>query len=294
MSASVRLTGRGVASSRRRDEILRDAHLRASRAFSAVSEIYDAETELNAVVAMVRAQTLACLSDRFRAGDSVIELGCGTGVEAVSLARLGINVVATDIAPGMVAATTERIARERQGDRVRVHLLAASAVDTLLGDYRPLSFAGAYSSFGPLNCDPDLGAVARGLARLVRPGGRVMISAINRYHAGEFAWYAMHGDFARATRRWSGYSIGTVSPTLPDRVPTFYRTPRAFTAAFIPWFRVLDCRALLLFLPPPYLAHLIVRYPRLARVAGQLDKVLAPVPLLRGLGDHFWLELERL
>jgi hypothetical protein len=120
-----------------------------------------------------------------------------------------------------------------------------------------------------------------------------MISAINRFHPFELAWYALHGDLTRATRRWSGYSEGTVSPTLPNRVPTYYHTPRALARAFAPSFRVVDCRALLLLLPPPYLAHLLRRFPRVFGMAARLEPRLAGWPLLRALGDHVWLELER-
>lgn len=271
----------------------RSVHERTSAAFSAVSGLYDAETESNPIVAWVRAQTVPRMTTWFQPGDRVLELGCGTGVEALSLARAGLHVVATDIAPGMIAQTQARVQNAGMTGRVEVRQLAAASIGELLTDHAPGSFAGAYSSFGPLNCEPDLPAVADGLAPLIRPGGRIMISAINRIHPFEFAWYAAHGDLARATRRWSGYSAGTVSPALPDRVSTFYYTPNAFARAFRPHFRVINCRALLLLLPPPYLAHLMKRAPRLFRVAASLEVLLADWPLLRALGDHFWLELER-
>jgi hypothetical protein len=144
-----------------------------------------------------------------------------------------------------------------------------------------------------LNCEPELGKVAEGLHQLIHPGGRVIISVINRFHPFEFAWYAFHGDLRRAVRRWGGYAEGTVSPTLPDRVPTYYYTPRAFARRFEPGFRVISRRALLLFLPPPYLAHLSDRHLAYGRVAAGLDRGLASKPILRGLGDHFLIELER-
>ncbi|HWE62839.1 MAG TPA: SAM-dependent methyltransferase, partial [Chloroflexota bacterium] len=171
--------------------------------------------------------------------------------------------------------------------------LPASALSALLDQYAAGSFAGAYSSFGPLNCEPELEDVAAALHSLIRPGGRVVISAINRFHPFEFLWYAAHGDLGRAVRRWGGYAEGTVSPTLPDRVPTYYYTPRAFARRFQPYFQLVRCRALLLFLPPPYLEHLTRRFPRLFQLAARLDRQVASWPLLRALGDHFYIELER-
>jgi hypothetical protein len=127
----------------------------------------------------------------------------------------------------------------------------------------------------------------------MRPGGTVVVSVINRFHPFEFAWYALHGDGARATRRWGGYAEGTVSPALPHRVPTYYYTPHAFARPFAPYFRLTHCRALLLVLPPPYLAHLVRRFPRTFHVAGAVEERVAAWPVLRAAGDHFYLELVR-
>ncbi len=270
-----------------------DAHARASNAFSAVAPIYNGETETNSSVIHVRRLMLRRLIRRWQPGEQVLEIGCGTGVEAVALAKAGIRVAAIDVAPGMLAQTAARCAAAGVSERVDLHRLAAADLRNLLTDYAPGSFAGAYSSFGPLNCEPELGKVTEGLHQLVRPGGRVMISAINRFHPFEFAWYALHGDLKRATRRWSGYAEGTVSPTLPDRVSTYYYTPRDFARRFEPGFRLVSQRALLLFLPPPYLAHLSDRHPGYRRFADGLDRGLADKPILRGLGDHFLIELER-
>jgi len=271
-----------------------DAHARAADAFSAVSSFYDGETEANPMVRLVRRATLRRLRTLFRPGDLVLEMGCGTGVEAVAVARAGIRVVVTDVAPGMLEATAARVADAGLADRVTLHQVAASELRTLLDRYPPGSFAGAYSSFGPLNCEPDLAKTAAALHKLVRPGGRLVLSVINRYHPFEKAWYALHGDPRRAIRRWSGYAEGTVSPTLPHRVPTYYYTQRAFAQHFAPQFRLRQCRALLLFMPPPYLAHLVDRFPRLFRLAGGVEARVAHWPLLRALGDHFYLELERI
>jgi SAM-dependent methyltransferase len=275
------------------EAIAEQAHTRAAAAFSAVSAIYDAETEPNPMVAWVREQTANRLRAAFAPGDLVLELGCGTGVEAIALARAGIRVLATDVAPGMLARTRAKVRAAGLQERVQVRLLPAASVGEVLDDFAPGAFAGAYSSFGALNCEPDLGAVAAGLAPLIRPGGRVHISAINRFHPFEALWYAAHGDLRRATRRWGGHAEGTVSPALPHRVPTFYHTPHAFARHFTPHFRVRQCRALLLFLPPPYLAHLADRYPRFFHLATRCESRVAPWPGLRALGDHFWLELER-
>ncbi|MGH2410533.1 MAG: class I SAM-dependent DNA methyltransferase, partial [Chloroflexota bacterium] len=162
-------------------------------AFSAVAPRYDQETETNPAVAYVRRLLLRRFAGLWSPDDWVLEIGCGTGVEAVALANWGVRVTAIDIAPGMLARAEARCRDQEVRDRVTLHQLGAADLASLLSLYGFGAFAGAYSSFGPLNCEPDLEAVAEGLAALIRPGGRVLISAINRYHPFEFAWYAVHG-----------------------------------------------------------------------------------------------------
>ncbi|HTY80022.1 MAG TPA: HemK2/MTQ2 family protein methyltransferase [Candidatus Bathyarchaeia archaeon] len=55
-------------------------------------------------------------------GETVLEIGCGTGLAAVLAARAGAHVVATDIRPEAVACTRDNAADNGVSDRVDVRL----------------------------------------------------------------------------------------------------------------------------------------------------------------------------
>jgi ribosomal protein L11 methyltransferase len=62
---------------------------------------------------------LAALADVVRAGDRVLDLGCGSGVLAVAAARLGAGAVtAVDLDPEAVTATRDNAERNGVADRV--------------------------------------------------------------------------------------------------------------------------------------------------------------------------------
>src|SRR6478672_2758552 len=82
----------------------------SAEAFSRAAPLYESDEELNPLARWTRRRSLATLDAAFQPGDRVIEIGCGPGVEAIHLARRGVTVVATDVAPGMIAVLSTTIA----------------------------------------------------------------------------------------------------------------------------------------------------------------------------------------
>jgi 2-polyprenyl-6-hydroxyphenyl methylase/3-demethylubiquinone-9 3-methyltransferase len=116
----------------------------------------------------------AFIAERARLqGARVIDVGCGGGLLAESLARAGAHVTAIDLAPGMI-------------DVAKLHA-AASGLDI---DYRLESIeavaARASNAFDIVTCMemlehlPDPGAMIRQQAMLLKPGGKLFLSTIQR------------------------------------------------------------------------------------------------------------------
>jgi SAM-dependent methyltransferase len=254
---------------------------------------YDREVNANPAMRHMRRISLDALDAAFQPGQRVLEIGCGTGQEAVHLAQRGVHVLATDLSPEMVARTAKRAAQAGVQGCLQARALAAGSLSELIEEWGRASFDGAYSSFGPLNGEPDLRAVSTPLAALVRPGGALVISVMNRFYPLETLWYLLQGHPRQAVRRWTGKAKSGVSPTLPDLVPTWYYTPRTFAQSFAPWFCRTTCRALPLLLPPPPLAHLWARAPSFLSSMNKWEERLAGRRLFCGLGDHFLMGLHR-
>jgi SAM-dependent methyltransferase len=274
------------------------AHLASAQAFSLYAPSYDAEQASNKVAQWSRARNLRILEQAFPPGSRLLELGCGTGVEAIHLARRGRSVVATDAAPAMIETLegklqSGRIPSEAAG-RISTRVMPAADAYQLVREFGEASFDGAYSSFGPLNCEPDLGPVLEALAALVAPGGRVVLSLIGRYCAWETAWYLAHGKPNLAFRRWKGRGHATVKAEWQEvLVPIYYWSLREIDALVAPYFRVASRRALPWLLPPQYLDGLTRRGPRLFSAVARIDRRLAGFWPFYWIGDHFVVELVR-
>jgi SAM-dependent methyltransferase len=261
--------------------------LDTQRAFDSVAADYDGPRGNNALIQRMRETTWRALAARFPAGARLLDLGCGTGIDAVHLAGEGYQVVATDWSPRMVERARDRAAAAGLSARVTALHVGLQELDTLVAE----TFDGIYSNFGPLNCAPDLAAVSRACANLLKPGGALVFSVIGRICPWEFANYVLRGRWARATVRGSR---GMVPVNLNRQtVWAAYYTPREFYRAFAGEFMLARYRALSLFLPPPYLVGLVERAPRLGTTLGWLDDRLGAIPLLRDMGDHFLIEMQK-
>lgn len=269
-------------------------YVQVSRAFDQAARNYDALYQTNPIMAWMRAESLATLQDTFAPGSRLLEIGCGTGDEALALGRAGYRIVATDISPAMVEAARTK-ARAGDAHEVTWLTLPAGRLADLAGDYGPGSFDGAYASFGALNCEPDLAPVAAALERLLRPGAVLVCSVMNRWCTWEIGWGLFHLRPGRAFRRLGRGSIdaGLASSEGRLSVPTRYYSPRGFARLFEPHFRARQVRGLPVFLPPPYLAHLFDRHPALFGRLGGIEHLLAHRYPFRCLGDHTLLVMVR-
>lgn len=265
------------------------AQLRATQhAFDSVAPDYDGPRGNNALIQAMRTEMWRWLDATFHSPSRLIDLGCGTGLDAVRMAQRGHFVTATDWSPLMVERTRERAAQQAVSARVQAIAVGGQDLQLLDGDG---AYEGVYSNLGPLNCVPDLFEVSRQCARLLRPGGRVVFTVVGRICPWEIGHYLLHGKWSRATVR---FARGVV-PVQMNRqtIWTRYYGPREFYRAFRAEFRLDRYRGLCLFAPPPYLKWVRDRYPRWYRALWRLDRHTAGWPLMRAMGDHFLIVMTR-
>jgi ubiquinone/menaquinone biosynthesis C-methylase UbiE len=257
-------------------------------AFDSVAADYDGPRGNNDLIQRMRSEMWRWLDRVFSPGDRLIDLGCGTGLDAVRLASLGYQVTATDWSPQMVQRTSDRAQSQNVANRVCAVNVGAHELQRLA---ETGSYNGAYSNLGPLNCVPDLADVSQECARLLKPGGALVFTVIGRLCPWELAHYVRLGRFARARIRFARnvVPVGMNNHTIWTR----YYTPREFYRAFRSHFTLEQYRGVCVFAPPPYLTWLQERYPRVHERLWHIDRRIAGWPVLREFGDHFLIVMRR-
>ncbi len=254
----------------------------AALAFDSIAAGFDARFTPWKSVAAQRRAVREALTETFPVGASLIEIGGGTGEDALWLAERGRIVLMTDPAPAMVAAAAAKFgARPGLGTQI----VAAENLEGL-ATRREVGtdslFDGAWSNFAGLNCVDDLGSFARGLARLVRPGAPVLLVLFGTCSPGEMIVEALRGRPGNMFRR---FARGAVPARLSGHAFTVrYHRAAALHRAMRPWFEPAGKKGIGVFVPPSAAEPWISRHPRLLDTLERLDRYFAGA--LAPLGDH--------
>lgn len=243
----------------------------SAAAFDLAAPGYDSGFGRNAAGRVFRYAFQECLLKRFRPGARLLDLGCGTGEDAVFLASAGYSVVGIDSSPRMIEAA--RAKAERAG-------LASAALrfEVARAEDAAGRFDGAYSNFGALNCC-DLGAVGCALAGALSPGSPVVISVM----AEESLPRWVRGLWKGGSKTSRGAGVRRVAGVA---VPIATPSPGDVRSALGPEFDWQRGFALGVLLPGPEFGNWPSRHPQLFGWLAIAERGIRGWPLLRNWGDH--------
>jgi len=237
----------------------------ASGCFDLLAGDYDRTWTNSAAGRLQRDAVWRQIARLFRAGDHVLDLGCGTGEDAEHLIRHGVRVRAMDASPEMVRLARNRGVNAEVGTIEKIHDLEGA-------------FDGVFSNFGALNCVEDLALLRSPLARLVTSGGHLALCLMGRFCLMESLHFLRQRRFRKASRRWLGR---TCIEKLGMHV--FYPTAREMERAMAPEFRFVRRTGIGLAVPPSCISGLSAAS---LTVRNRIDERVAHWPLLRAMADH--------
>ena len=264
----------------------------AVRAFDAVARSFDSRFGSWESVAAQRRAVRRELLAVFPEGSSLLELGGGTGEDALFLAERGRRVTLTDGSPEMVARAREKVRAARLEGKVSTAQVALEDLSRFVEDHLRAGrapFDGCFSNFASLNCVEHHGALAQSLARVLSPGAHVLLVLFGPFSPGEILVLSARGNLHGALRR---FRRGPVPARISGHDFTvWYPRPSDLARSFSPGFVLSRTRGIGIAVPPSSAEPWVSRLPRLVHFLERLDRHLtAPLALL---GDHVLLDFVR-
>jgi ubiquinone/menaquinone biosynthesis C-methylase UbiE len=199
------------------------------------------------------------IADRvFSEGMHVLDLGCGTGDDAIHFAQRGIKISAIDISPAMIAQL-----KLKCGGLVQCE-------EKDMREYSPagVRFDGVFSNFGALNCVPDLDWMKR---LPLSAGAHLVLTTMGPFYPIESAMFLLQGRPRLAFRRFGNPAEAVVEGV---RFNVYFHTLRSIRRQLGPEFALKDVRGIRSLMPLP-------------AVLRPLDRWLSSFQLMAPWSDHF-------
>lgn len=252
--------------------------------YDKLSKNFD-QFESNDYLIPVRKESLKTLISTFRQGKIVIDIGCGTGTEAIALAKKGVSVVGIDPAKGMIEQARKK-AKQANLKNVQFHVLHARdlyKLPELCGIHK---FQGAYSSLGSLNHEQYLGPINEAFKELLEPKSPVVISVMSRYCACEMAYFLFKAPGLLFRRKGPFTTVPIGGEECWIRMYSKKDMKRSFKQ-----FKLQKIKALGLFVPPMHLGKHLEG--DMLQDFADMDRKWCGVWPLRRLGDYTLYKFEK-
>ncbi len=259
-------------------------------AFDSASEEYDYTISHNYINSWIRKRSISELCRIAKTSDVLLEIGCGTGSEAIQISEQVRGIVATDISEKMLDLLKKKIKAKRLDRKIlaaRVRASEISAVKELLPERRVRV---AYSFNGALNCEPDILEVPGQLSKVVQEDGYFLCSIRNTLSLSEALSHSLVLQFDKMATRKNQPTMVSVGGM---DIPSCYYSPTRFAHLFHPHFRVRKMIGLPAFLPPAYLSDYYLRTGKARLILEKLEFVLGGRFPFNRLGDQTLFVFQR-
>lgn len=254
-------------------------HRSVREAFDAVAERFDESFE-NPITRRLRGRLYELIAELCPVGARVLDINCGTGIDAIMLSRRGYKVTGADLSPGMIARAKEKAVKE-DSSTVRFHVAPFSELTRVFREPFDLIF----SNFGGLNCVADLPSVADQVTPLLAPGGvfiAVVMPPLSLWETAA-ALIRIRPGSAFPRLRKNVLATGFSGKTFA----VFYHSIKRLKRAFAPNCSLERMFGLSVISPPPHANTFSRRFSRLSVFLEATELRIASWPLVRSLGDHY-------
>ncbi len=261
---------------------------RVNKAFSDQSDNFDHITTNNPLEVHYREFSRTKVLRWMKPGEQLLELNCGTGLDAVFFAQHGLRVLATDNSDGMLKQSQKKINELKLEDKIQVLKCSFNDLSPLPNN---LKYNHVFSNFGGLNCSQDLSIVICELDNRLQKGNMIHWIMIAPYCPWE--WLSvLKGRFSYAFRRLK--KNGLVSKIDGNIFHTYYYSSNYIKKHFGEKYQVVKLHSMGCLLPPTYKEQFPKKWPQLFAILKAIESRISSFWPFNQFGDLFLISLQKI
>ncbi|GAB5528396.1 MAG: hypothetical protein Roseis3KO_01730 [Roseivirga sp.] len=218
----------------------------------------------------------------------VLELNCGTGEDAVHLAKSGHVITATDISEEMLERAREKATEQGISHKIHLDRLDITQIDSTHINHK---FDLVFSNFGGLNCigRAELEKFKADIRQLLKPNGTLIMVIMPELCIWESFYFLAKFRLNQVFRRKKTSVMADVSGVA---VETWYYSPKKLSKVFKPEFSKVRLKPIGFFAPPSYMETFVKRHPLFFRFIGFMEQHFSRFGWQSHMADHYYIELQ--
>jgi ubiquinone/menaquinone biosynthesis C-methylase UbiE len=252
-----------------------------NKGFGNMADVYDAMREANIPVKKMREKFYSKVEQFVKPPADILEINCGTGIDAFYFAGKGYNVTATDISDRMLQNAQNKGKLSNLSFK-KLNLLELNIVDK--------NYDLVISNLGGINCLNDLSGLSKNIHSILKPKGYFIVTTMPQFCVWEFL-LLFKGEFKRAFRRLK--PGGTIANVGGEKICVRYYSPKNLIKNFKLGFELKDTTALCVFSPPQPASHWYEKHPAITKILNSIDNKIESLYFTSFLGDYYIAVLQK-
>ena len=257
------------------------------KAFSKQAAVFDDEHRDNIIVKYKRERVRKHLNAQLKPGSFTLEINCGTGDDAVFLAKVGHTLHCTDLSQAMLNKLEDKIKNNGFNSSITTQCCSFTDLNRLQNEKK---YDHVFSNFGGLNCTGELYKVLNSFGNLLNPGGRITLVIMPRFCLWENL-LCLKGNFKTAFRRLK--KNGAESNVEGVVFKSYYYSPHDVINQLKNKYTLEKLEGLCTLVPPSYLKNFPLRLPRFYNFLVRAENKLANKWPWKNCGDYFIISLRK-
>lgn len=215
---------------------------------------------------------------------NIHEINCGTGEDAIWLAKQNFNVTATDISEAMISIAKSKATPDNLVFKV-------ADIKTIATDFEPKKFDLIFSNFGGLNClsKPELALFLKDSSEILNQNGNLVLVIMPKNTLWEQFFFLLKLDFKNISRRKKEFAIANVNG---ENVATYYYNPKDIVNLAKANFEIKALKPIGFWVPPSYLEPFFKKNPKLISFLNALEQRINQSWMSK-YADHYLIFLQK-